>query len=60
MICMQREPKLIVQSLFLVKHKAEYAKKIDFNQTLPNFAFSWMGDIKVEKDSDKAYVFLGF
>ena len=57
---MYREPKLFVKSLFLVKHKAEYAKKIDFNQTLPNFAFSWMGDIKVEKDLDKAYVFLGF
>ena len=57
---MQREPKLIVQSLFLVKHKAEYAQKISFNQTLPNFAFSWMGDFKVEKDLDKAYLFLGF
>ena len=56
----EKGTELFVKSLFLVKHKAECAKKIGFNQTLPNFAFSWMGDYKVEKDLDKAYLFLGF
>ena len=45
---------------FWLNIKQNMQKKIGFNQTLPNFAFSWMGDFKVEKDLDKAYLFLGF